>query len=224
MPVTDSESGLITSQSFATVVYPADQRLAPVQFVSMQRDTSIEINEHVVVDVLQGELRSQRLGKGSFRIDRIRQRDDLRGLEDDLVSLYLNYNPKAASRAASAFIHAVAEQAQIPTTQSALKGQVLAALLAGGVSLVVQMTQMGVSPSQAIQVVFTASGSIIVVGTAIAIMRATMAGVETKLRSVFGVPLEREQLSQIPPIAKPPRKQAAPRKTAAKKKGGAKKG
>jgi hypothetical protein len=66
--------------------------------------------------------------------------------------------------------------------------------------------------------VFTVAGSILIIGTTIAVTGATMAGLDAKLKSVFGVPLEREQLAQVPaPKAKPARKRAATRKAAPKK-------
>jgi hypothetical protein len=192
-------------QSFSTTAYSGKPNLLPIEIIWMPRDENLKI-DRAAIDRIVSELRTRSGHELAFTIGPIDHALDIHQVMDKVAGAYAQIYFGLDERlgleieegAPLVFAKNIFTQYEVPVHESPLKGTTLATILSSGGGLsMIQLFAHGVSPLDAAIAVIFASASMIVIGAADAVRRATSAAIEERLRSVFGVPAEREVMREV---------------------------
>jgi hypothetical protein len=181
------------AQTFATRVLPKNPQLPELLFISMSRDTKINLPEALIE--LEAELTTTQEDSNSPELE-------LRGLTTggkEILETALTWHLQSGTVGQMSMFDLsnysnvaleIIETAEIPVTASPLKGATLAAL-AGGGATILNLFHSGVGVTEASISILFLAGTMIIFGAAKGVARALEAGLEQKVLKMFGVQRQR---------------------------------
>jgi hypothetical protein len=173
------------TQTFATKIFPDNPQLPEVMFIFMSRDPNLDPRS--AISDLERELAED---ADSPDLPQLQLRDFIAGGKE-LLETALSWHLRTGTVGRmsmldlpdySALASNIVATAEIPVTESPLKGATLASLIGSSLGLM-ELFHSGVTPTEAVVSVLFVQGAMIIFGLTDAVLRSDL---EPKLAKVFG--------------------------------------